>query len=70
MSGMSVVLLILIILVCAGAWWLVAIKFKDKIVQPFRWVLLGIILAVALYYLLVSTGLWDLIWNIRTPHVR
>lgn len=70
MSGMSVVLLIVIILVCAGAWWLVNVKYKEKVEQPFRAILSCIILAVAGYYLLMATGLWDIIWNIKTPHVR
>ena len=66
---MSALTLIIILLICAGAWWLVNYKFGAKIAQPFRWLINAVILAVAIYYFLQATGLWAKITGVQVPHV-
>jgi len=66
---MSALTLIIVLLICAGAWWLVNYKFAAKIVQPFRFLINCVILGVAIYYFLVATGLWAKITGVQVPHV-
>lgn len=66
---MSALVLILILLICAGAWWLVNVKFGGKISQPFKFLINVVIIGVAVYYFLVATGLWAKIVGIQTPHI-
>lgn len=66
---MPALVLILILLICAGAWWLVNVKFGGKIVQPFKFLINVVIIGVAIWYFLVATGLWPKIVGIQTPHL-
>lgn len=69
-EGMPAYLLILIVLFCAAGWWLVSDYWGAKIKQPFKGVILFILLAIVAYYLLVATGLLSKIKGIETPHVK
>lgn len=66
---MSALTLIIIILICALAFWLVNYKFGATIVQPFKFLINVVIIAVAVWYFLVATGIWDRIRGIQVPHV-
>lgn len=66
---MPALVLILILLICAGAWWLVNVKFGGKIAQPFKFLINVVIIGVAIYYFLVATSLWAKIVGIQTPHL-
>lgn len=68
-EDMSALVLIVILLVCAVAWWLVNRKFGAKIEQPFKFLINAVIIAVAVWYFLVATGLWPKIVGIQTPHI-
>jgi hypothetical protein len=66
---MSALALIVILLICCGAAWLVNKKFGASIDQPYKFLINVVIIGVALYYFLVATGLWAKIISIQTPHV-
>lgn len=66
---MSALTLIVILLICAGAAWLVNYKYGAKIMQPYKFLMNLLIISVAVYYFLVATGLWKKITEIAVPHV-
>ena len=66
---MSALLLIVILLLCAGAWWLINYKFGAAVAQPFKFLINVVIIAVALYYFLLATGLWGKILGVKVPSV-
>lgn len=68
-AEMSAGVLIIILLICAGAFWLVNYKYPQKVVQPFKFLINCVIVGVAFYYFLVATGLWEKIFNVKVPHV-
>lgn len=64
---MPAYLLILILLLCSGAWWLINYKFKDKVQQPFKFLINCVIIGVAIYYFLLGIGVLGKIKGIQVP---
>jgi hypothetical protein len=64
---MPAYLLIIIILLCALAYYFV--QKSPKVPQPFKFVILCILVCIVVYYLLVATGLLDTMKGIKVPHV-
>lgn len=66
---MSALYLIIVLLLCAGAWWLVNKKYGAVIAQPFKFLINVVIIGVAIFYFLIATGLWAKIKGVKVPSV-
>lgn len=64
---MTIFATVLILLFLAGAYWLVNLKYPDKVRQPFKFLINVVLIGSAIFLVLYAFGIWDTVRNARVP---